>query len=94
MVERGAKSFIYLSRSGNDSSETCDFLTELGNLGVDAQVVKGDVCSLHDVKRAVASATRPIKGVVQAALTLQVKFIGARHSAYLTQERRTNHSRG
>ena len=80
MVERGATAFVYLSRSGKEKQETCDFLAELEDLGVDAQVVKGDVCSLHDVRRAVASATKPIKGAVQAALTLQVRFTGISRS--------------
>lgn len=76
MAERGATSFVYLSRSGKDEKETCDFLVKLEDLGVDVQVVKGDVCSVDDVERAVASATKPIKGAVQAALTLEVKSIG------------------
>lgn len=37
---------------------------------MEAKVVKGDVTSLEDVKAAVSSCSRPIKGVVQAALTL------------------------
>ena len=72
MIDRGAKSFTYLSRSGLDKQDTRDFIAELQGLDVDAQVVKGDVSSFDDVKRAVASTKRPIKGVVQAALTLQV----------------------
>lgn len=72
MIDRGAKSFTYLSRSGLDKQDTRDFIAELQDLDIDAQFVKGDVSSFDDVKRAVASTERPIKGVVQAALTLQV----------------------
>ena len=72
MIDRGAKSFTYISRSGLDKQDTRNFIAELKDLDVDAQVVKGDVSNLDDVNRAVASTARPIKGVVQAALTLQV----------------------
>ena len=76
MVERGATSFVYLSRSGKDKQEYCEFLAELKDHGIDAQIVQGDVCSLNDIRRAVVSAPKPIKGAVQAALTLQVKLVG------------------
>ena len=75
MIDRGAKSFTYLSRSGLDKQETQDPIAELQRIGIDAQVVKGDVSSLDDVNRAVASTKRPIKGVIQAALTLKVMKI-------------------
>ena len=71
-MERGATSFVYLSRSGKDKRENYESLAELQDLGVDAQIIQDDVCSLDDVRRAVASATKPIKGAVQAALKLQV----------------------
>ena len=70
MIDRGAKSFTYISRSGLDKQDTRNFIAKLKDLDVDAQVVKGDVSNLDNVNRAVASTARPIKGVVQAALTL------------------------
>lgn len=72
MAQRGAKHLMYLSRSGDAKQETRGFLAELTRQGVSFQVMKGDVACLQDVQRAVASCERPIKGVVQAALTLQV----------------------
>ena len=72
MVENGAKNFTYLSRSGVEKQEYRDFIAELAEMGANAQIIKGDVSSLKDVTDAVACTRRPIKGVVQAALTLQV----------------------
>ncbi|KAI1175676.1 hypothetical protein F4777DRAFT_598427 [Nemania sp. FL0916] len=69
-VSRGARHLIYLSRSGAAKDEAKIFLEGLREKGIDASVVKGDVTSLADVQAAVKSSTRPIKGVVQAALTL------------------------
>lgn len=70
-IQRGARNFIYLSRSGVSTKNAEIFLAELVNQGINAKVVKGDVASLDDVKAAVASADFPIQGVVQGALALQ-----------------------
>ncbi len=72
MVDRGAKHLTYLSRSGCSNEETRKFLSDLHARGVETDVVHGDVASLNDVKRAVKSCKRPIKGVVQGALALKV----------------------
>ena len=74
MVERGAKSLTYLSRSVTNKENTREFLEHLKGLGIEIVVMAGDVSCLEDVQRTVDSATKPIKGVVQAALTLQVWF--------------------
>lgn len=68
----GAKSLAYLSRSGNDKEDTQAFVSELESNDVEVLIVRGDVSQLDDVKRVVAATPKPIKGVVQAALTLQV----------------------
>ena len=68
----GAKSLTYLSRSGNDKEDTQAFVSELESNDVEVLIVRGDVSKLDDVKRVVAATAKPIKGVVQAALTLQV----------------------
>ena len=72
MVEMGARSLTFLSRSGSDREDTQCFVSELKSRNVEVQVVKGDVSHLGDVKTAVAATSKPIRGVVQAALTLQV----------------------
>lgn len=69
-MSRGARHLIFLSRTGASNEEASQFLESLRENGVHASVVKGDVTSLADVQAAVDTAERPIKGVVQAALTL------------------------
>lgn len=72
MVDRGARDLTYLSRSGDATTEVRNFIAEIENRNVVVHVVKGDVTNIEDVKLAVASSKKPVKGVVQAALTLQV----------------------
>lgn len=72
MVDRGARNLTYLSRSGDATMEVRNFIAEIENRNVVTHVVKGDVTILEDVKRAVARSGKSVKGVVQAALTLQV----------------------
>ncbi|KAK4221929.1 hypothetical protein QBC38DRAFT_402515 [Podospora fimiseda] len=77
MVERKARHFIFLSRSGADKAEAASTVAELEslstihNLGLTIQVVRGDVSNREDVAAAIASAKFPIKGVVQAAMVLK-----------------------
>ena len=64
MVDRGARNLTYLSRSGDATTETRDFIAEIENRSVVVHVVKGDVTNLEDVKRAVACSGKSVKGVV------------------------------
>ena len=73
-VQRGARRLIYLSRTGAAKPEAQLFLNDLRAQGVHVTIQEGDVLSLQDVKEAVAANDRPIKGVVQGALTLNVYF--------------------
>ena len=75
-VQRGARRLIYLSRTGAAKPEVQIFLNSLCAQGVDVKVQRGDVLSLQDVKEAVAASDRPIKGVIQGALTLNVRSRG------------------
>ena len=81
MVSRGARHFIFLSRSGADKPEAAALVKELQELArskhtnLTVQVIRGDVSVRDDVGRAVSSATKPIKGVVQAAMVLKVCII-------------------
>jgi len=78
MVSRGARHFVFLSRSGTDKREAAELIDELHELsrskypGLSVQVVRGDVSVREDVRRAISHATKPIKGVVQAAMVLKV----------------------
>lgn len=80
MVARGARHFIFLSRSGADKPEAAALLEELYELArsqhpdLTVRVIRGDVSIRDDVSRAISSATKPIKGVVQAAMVLKVRI--------------------
>lgn len=73
MVEKGARNFIFLSRSGGKSPEAQAFIKDLenGNMG-SATVVTGDVSNIEDIQRALSAAKRPIAGVLQMSMVLKV----------------------
>ncbi|KAF6827014.1 KR domain-containing protein [Colletotrichum musicola] len=71
MISRGARNFVFLSRSGADKPEAAALAAELrGMVGVTIQIVRGDVTKRQDVAAAITEARQPIKGVVQAAMVL------------------------
>jgi hypothetical protein len=74
MSGRGGKNLIFLSRYGAVSQEAEEFLAWLQSCDVQATVVKGDVASEQDVQKAIHASSRPIKGVIQAPLHLNVSF--------------------
>ena len=73
LVENGAKHLIFLSRSGR-SEKTEDFLQELELLGCKVQVFAGGVDSIEIVNEMAAKAEKPICGVIQLAMALQVSL--------------------
>lgn len=73
-VRNGAKSLVFLSRSG-DSKMHEDFCKELRLRGCKVQVFQGSVANAEDVKRAVAEACAPIRGVVNLSMALQDRAI-------------------
>jgi KR domain len=78
MVARGARHFIFLSRSGADKPETASLLKDLEKhssrheLNLTIQTLRGDVANRKDVAKAIRAAKAPIKGVIQAAMVLKV----------------------
>lgn len=71
LVERGAKHFVFLSRSrggmtGNKLS------VELEAMGCSLIVVKGSVNNLQDVEEAISKAPYPFKGVFHLAMVQRV----------------------
>ena len=74
-MQRGARNLIYLARTGAAKAEARLFINSLREQGVDVKVVKGDVTSLEDVKAAITATEKPIRGVIQGALTLNVSTI-------------------
>jgi len=81
MFSRGARHFVFLSRSGADKSEAAKFISEVKELGGKSIVVRGDVSIRSDVDEAIKQAKTPIKGVMQLAMALTVsKLSDAYHS--------------
>jgi acyl transferase domain-containing protein len=73
MFSRGARHFVFLSRSGTDNPEAAEFVIELEKLGGKPIVVKGDVSIRSDVDQAIQQAKSPIRGVMQLAMALIVR---------------------
>lgn len=72
MAERGARSLVFLSRSGNDTDKSKTFVQELEAMGCTAKLVAGDVVHMDDVMRAVSSCPKPLAGVIQLAMVIKV----------------------
>lgn len=84
MVSRGAKKFVFLGRSATDRASAARLVEDLTLQGAECQVVRGDVCNLADVTKAVDCVEGHIGGVVQAAMGLNVRFHAFR-SNYLIE---------
>jgi hypothetical protein len=81
LVQNGAQHLIFLSRSGR-SEKTEHFLKELEVLGCKVQVFAGSVTSIEDVQELVAKAQKPIRGVMQLSMVLQVSGAFVYHIHY------------
>lgn len=72
---------MFLSRGGADKPDAAALVDELHEIArskyadLTVQVIRGDVSIRDDVARAISCATKPIKGVVQAAMVLRVRDI-------------------
>jgi NADPH:quinone reductase-like Zn-dependent oxidoreductase/NADP-dependent 3-hydroxy acid dehydrogenase YdfG len=73
-VSNGAKHLAFISRSGR-SEQHEDFCKELEAMGCKIQVFQGSVADADDVKRAVAEAHAPIRGVINLSMALQDRAI-------------------
>ena len=74
MMERGAKHFAFLARSGTDSKQAAILVGDMRNAGASVQVTRGDATVRADVDAALKSipSEHPIRGVVHAAMVLRV----------------------
>ena len=72
MFDRGARSFVFLGRSGADKPTAKKLVEDLQESGAAVLVVRGDVSCLEDVQKAVMHSACPIGGIVQAAMGLNV----------------------
>ena len=82
MLQKGARSFLFLSRSGTDSEQAATLTNHLEVAGARVIVVRGDASVREDVERAVKAAPteQPIRGVIQAAMVLRVSDPTPSHS--------------
>ncbi|KAK5991611.1 Highly reducing polyketide synthase gloL [Cladobotryum mycophilum] len=71
LVENGARSFVFLSRSAGKPAEDQAFIRELEYQSCCAITVAGSVGELADVQSAVQSAPTPIAGVFQMSMALR-----------------------
>ena len=74
MMGRGAKNFAFISRSGTDKADAAQLVESLKRSGASVEVFRADASKLMDVERVVSdlSAIGPIRGVIHAAMVLQV----------------------
>lgn len=74
MLERGCRNFVFLSRSGADKAEAAEVVSSLQEAGASVQVFRADAGDEKAVANVVStvSSTTPIRGVVHAAMVLQV----------------------
>ncbi|KAF7551441.1 hypothetical protein G7Z17_g5025 [Cylindrodendrum hubeiense] len=71
MVENGATSFVFLSRSAGTSDSDKEFLQELESQNCKVFAIAGSVANMADVKRGVDAAPTPIAGVLQMSMVLR-----------------------
>ena len=86
MIEHGARSLIFLSRSADTNESNQAFFEELKSMGCVVSAVAGMVQDMEDVTKAISSAPSPIKGVIQLAMVLRVYHLSPiiRRAASLT----------
>lgn len=72
LAEQGAKNLTFLSRSAGISSESIALFEELRAMGCSVNALAGSVERKEDVEAAISSSEKPIKGVFQLAMVLNV----------------------
>lgn len=77
VVQRGAKHLIILSRNAATQAKSQSFLSELQNAGCQVVVRNCDIADQKDLARVMEECERdlpPVRGVIQAAMVLQVCY--------------------
>jgi len=72
LVERGARSLVFLSRSAGKTPEDQEFFCELESSGCSVTAVAGKAESMEDVEKAISQAPQRIAGVLHLAMVLRV----------------------
>lgn len=75
MLDRGCKNFAFISRTGTSKLEAARVVRDLEGSGANVDVFKADASNKTAIADIVSvlSARRTIKGVVHAAMVLQVR---------------------
>ncbi|PBP25423.1 putative polyketide protein [Diplocarpon rosae] len=73
MMDRGAKHFAFISRSGADKPEAAELLQNIQNAGASVKIYRADASDEAAVKKIVHSlnAERTVRGVIHAAMVLK-----------------------
>ncbi|CAI7578745.1 unnamed protein product [Penicillium pancosmium] len=71
MIEQGAKSLVFLSRSVELSPIRKSFIEELQIMGCAIHTVAGSVAIVEDVQKAIDVCPKPLAGIIQLAMSLR-----------------------
>ncbi|KAI0204850.1 reducing type I polyketide synthase 10 [Astrocystis sublimbata] len=82
MVQRGARKFVFLGRSGTAKPAAKALVDDIRASGAQCTVVTGDICNEKDVIATVAAAEGDIGGVVQAAMGLNESLFSTMSNHY------------
>ena len=72
MVEHGARHLVFLSRNAGRSARDQEFFAELESQGCSVHAIAGSVANMTDVKNAVESTMKSVRGVIQMSMVLRV----------------------
>jgi len=72
MAEKGAKHLTFMARSGAQTEEAKSALEDIASLGCETDVLRCDVADFEAVEAAMATITRPLRGIMHAAMVLKV----------------------
>lgn len=72
MIQRGARHLVFLGRSGASTPAAQEAIEIFCQMGANVKVIKADVTKLSEVQSAVARVDTSIKGVIHAAMNLDV----------------------
>ena len=78
MAKHGAVNIVFISRSGLQKTEAQETVKELSSHGAKATVFACDICDIDALRQIVEECSNklpPIRGVIQAAMVLQVSLI-------------------
>ena len=74
LVEQGARHLVFFSRSAGSMPEDDDYKSELEFQGCNVQMFRGSVANFADVQKVIALCGKPIGGVLQLSMVLDVSL--------------------